>query len=211
MTFTKLARKQRLLRAALACLVGIGFADFAAAAAAQTYRVDPEQTTAGFAVSHLGIVRQRGHFDRAWGTIVIDPAGGAGGSIDVVIDPSSIDTGWNLRDDFLRSEDMFDVTRYPVVRFRSTHLEYRDGRIVAAEGDITLHGVTRSLRLNVERLACGRNPADGREGCGATVTGRLLRREFGMEFAWPLVGDDVDLDFAITAFRVRDEGETDAP
>jgi polyisoprenoid-binding protein YceI len=211
MNRTRFTRKQRLLRAALACVIALGFADFAAAAAAQTYRVDPEQTTAGFAVSHLGIVRQRGHFDRAWGTIVLDPAGVAGGRIDVVIDPSSVDTGWYLRDEFLRGADMFDIARYPVVRFRSTRLEYRDGRVVAAEGDITLHGVTRSLRLEVQTLACGRNPADGREGCGATVTGKLLRRDFGMVSAYPLVGDDVDLDFAITAFRVRDAGETETP
>lgn len=199
------------LPALLACLVVLGSADFARALAAEeTYRVDAGQTTAGFAVSHLGIVRQRGHFDRTWGTIVIDPDGTAG-SIDVVIDPASVDTGWNLRDRFLRGDDMLDVESYPVVRFRSTRLEYRGRRVVAAEGEITLHGVTRPLRLEVRRLVCGRNPVDGREGCGATVTGQLLRRDFGIAYAWPIIGDDIDLDFVIRAFRVRDEGETEAP
>jgi polyisoprenoid-binding protein YceI len=199
------------LPALLACLAVLGSADFARALAAEeTYRVDAAQTTAGFAVSQLGIVRQRGHFDRAWGTIVIDPDGIAG-SIDVVIDPASVDTGWSLRDRFLRGDDMLDVERYPVVRFRSTRLEYRGRRVVAAEGEITLHGVTRPLRLEVRRLACSRNPVDGRESCGATVTGQLLRRDFGIAYAWPIIGDDIDLDFVIKAFRVRDEGETEAP
>ncbi len=74
-----------------------------------------------------------------------------------------------------------------------------------------LRGVTQAVRLEVQWLVCGINPADGREGCGATVTGRLLRRDFGMDYAYPLVGDEVELDFAITAFRVRDEGETEPP
>lgn len=196
-------------RVAAATVLGLAAAS-PLASAAQTYRIEPELSAAGFAVSHLGIARQRGQFDRAWGKIVLDPAGGAG-SIDVVIDPASVNTGWNARDEFLRAEDMFDVAHFPVVRFHSTRLEFTGQQVIAAEGEITLHGVTQPLRLEVQRLACGTNPADGREGCGATVTGRLLRRSFGMDYAFPLVGDEIELDFAITAFRVRDEGETETP
>ena len=200
------------LRALFACLVILVSAGSGPAVAVRlTYQIDPERSTAGFAINHLGFIRERGQFNRASGTIVVDPAGIAGGSIEVVIDLTSVDTGWDLRDDFLRGATMFDVARYPIMHFRSRHLEYRDRRVVAAEGDITLHGVTRPLRLEVQGLVCGRNPVDGREGCGAVVTGHMLRRDFGIGFAYPLVGDDVDLDFAIAAFRIRDEGETTAP
>ena len=181
------------------------------AADAQTYRIDPEHSSAGFSVIHFGILREQGQFKRASGTIVVDPAGQAGGSIGVVIDLSSVDTGWDLRDDFLRGPSMFDIARYPKIRFRSRRLEYRDHRVVAAEGDITLHGVTRPLRLEVNNLVCGHTAADGREGCDATVTGRLQRREFGISFAYPLVSDDVDLEFTIVAFRVGSEAEAEAP
>jgi polyisoprenoid-binding protein YceI len=189
----------------VAILAGVVFAPMAARG--QTYRIDPEHSTAGFAVNHFGILRERGQFKRASGTIVVDPDGAAGGSIGVVIDLASVDTGWGLRDDFLRGPTMFDVVRYPQIRFRSRHLEYRDRKVVAAEGDITLHGVTRPLRLEVHRLACGHKAGDGRDECDALVTGRLLRRDFGITFAYPLVGDEVELDFSIAAIRVDDDAD----
>ncbi len=196
------SRKLRLGLAALASLAVLALAQFAATrAAAQSYRIAPERTLAGFAVTNLGVVRQDGHFNRASGTIVLDPARASGGSVDVTIDLSSVDTGWDTRDDFLRGENMFDVARYPVMHFRSTHVEYRDGHVVAAEGNVTLHGVTKRLRLEVQNLECGRVSTDGHESCRASVAGQLRRREFGMEFAYPFVGDVISLDFAITAVR----------
>lgn len=179
-------------------------------AGAQTYRIDPEHSVAGFAVNHFGILRERGHFKRASGTIAVDPAGVSGGSIGVVIDLASVDTGWDLRDDFLRGPSMFDVARFPRIRFKSRHLQYRDRHVVAAEGDITLHGVTRPLRLEVGHLVCGRITADGQESCDAMVTGRLQRSDFGMEYGFPIVGDDVELEFEIVAIRVGAEPDGEA-
>jgi len=80
------------------------------------------------------------------------------------------------------------------------------GRFERARGTITLGAKEKSGRIE-----CGIIPEDGQEGCGAKVTGRISRREFGMDFAYPLVGDDFDLEFAVTAIRVRDEGETEMP
>jgi len=79
---------------------------------AQTYRIEPGLTNAGFTVTYLGFSRQRGRFDRVAGRIVLDPAGQSG-TVDFVLDSASINTGWNVRDDFLRGERMFDVARYP--------------------------------------------------------------------------------------------------
>ena len=196
-----------LWRALLVCAGLVGLAAVVPAAAnAQVYRIAADRTTAGFTVSHLGILRQEGQFHRVSGTILLDPARAEGGSIDVAIDLSSVDTGWKLRDDFIRGEDMFDVARYPVMQFRSTHLDYRGRQIVAADGNVTLHGITKPMRLLVQRLECHMNSNDGRESCDAIVSGWLSRREFGMDYAYPFVGDVVTFDFAITAFRIRDEG-----
>jgi polyisoprenoid-binding protein YceI len=173
-----------------------------------TYRVEPTLTTLEFKVSHLGLSMQRGRFRDAWGRIVYDP-GAAAGSIDFVVDPASVDTGWNLRDAFLRSDDMLDVENFPVLRFRSSRLVFADGKLTAIEGDLTLHGITRPTTFSVARLSCGASPVDGREGCGAEASGTLKRSEFGMGFAASLVGDDVELRFLITAFRVPDAGESD--
>ena len=181
-----------------------------ASADSGTFRVDPELTSAEFAVMHLGISKQRGRFERTRGTIVLDGEGKTG-SIDFVIDAASVNTGWTLRDAFLKSEDMLDAERFPALRFHSTRLAFDATGLIGVDGEITLRGVTRPVRLEVKRVQCGAIPDDGREGCGASVAGRISRRAFGMDFAYPLVGDDVELDFGVTAFRVRDEGETETP
>jgi len=172
----------------------------AAGAGQQTYRIEPELTSAEFAVSHLGLSKQRGHFARTRGTIVLDPQA-HDGRIDLVIDATSVDTGWPARDEFLKGEDMFDTARFPVVTFRSTQLTFDDSRLVAVAGELTMHNVTRTVVLSVGRIDCGRTP-DDREGCGADVATTIKRSEFGMSYALGLVGDEIDLSFQVTAFRV---------
>jgi polyisoprenoid-binding protein YceI len=166
----------------------------------QAYRIDPELTSAEFAVSHLGLSRQRGHFLRTQGSIVLDPRA-RDGRIELVIDATSVDTGWSARDEFLKGEDMFDAAHFPLVIFRSTQLTFDGDRLVAVAGDLTMHNVTRTVVLNVGRLECGR-ASDDREGCGADVAATIRRSEFGMNYALGLVGDEIDLSFQVTAFRV---------
>ena len=165
-----------------------------AVAAPEVFRVDPEMTLAEFAVSHLGLSKQRGRFDRTRGIIVLD-AEQHSGSIDFVIDAASIDTGWKVRDAFLRSEGMFDAAHYPVVRFRSTQLVFDRERLIGVAGELTLRDVTRTVALKVERLECGREPEGGREGCGAGVATSIKRSDFGMNYALKFVGDNIDLSF----------------
>jgi len=169
-----------------------------------TFRVDPARASAAFAVSQFGFAVQRGRFDRMWGTIVLDAQRHAG-SIDLVIDADSVNTGWKLRDEFLRGENMFDAGRFPALHFRATQFAFEDARLVGVHGEATLRGVTLPVRLEVTRFDCRISLADGREGCGAAVTGRISRRAFGMGFAYPLIGDEVELEFALTAYRVSDE------
>lgn len=189
----------------------LALATFACAVAsdAATFRVAPEQTSVVFEVSNLGIASQ-GRFDLTSGKIVLDPERRAG-SIEFVVDAGSIDTGWNLRDAFLKSDLMFDVERYPSIRFHSSRLAFDGDRLVAVEGEITLHGVTRPVRFDVTRIECGVGSGPGRDSCDATVTGRISRSAFGMSFAIPLVGDEVALDFSVKAIRVRDAGEPESP
>jgi len=175
-----------------------------------TFRVEPALTTARFAVTELGMVSQSGRFERTWGSIVLDPAHG-GGSVDFIVDTTSVRTGWDLRDAFLRGERMFDVERFPVIRFRSTHMVYAGAQLVAVDGAVTLRGVTQPVRLAVRGLRCTSVPPYGREECGAVVATTISRAAFGMTYAYPLVGDEIDLTVLITALRVRDGGETGTP
>jgi polyisoprenoid-binding protein YceI len=186
------------------------FAAAAAGAAPEVYRVDPELTSTQFAVSHMGLSMQRGHFGRTRGTIVLDPEAHAG-RVDFVIDASSVDTGWTARDAFLRGEDMFDTAQYPVMRFRSTQLTFDDARLVGVAGELTMHNVTRPVELRVARLDCGKDPDSGRDGCDAEADTVIKRSDFGMSYAIGMVGDDIDLSFQVTAFRVPPEGEAEKP
>lgn len=162
------------------------------------YRLDPAHTRVEFSVVHLGVLRAEGRFTQATGTVVYDAAE-QDGRIGLDVTGESVSTGWTLRDSFLRGESMFDVEHHPVVRFRSTHLVFAAGRLAQVEGELTLRGVTRPVTLAVTGMDC---PAD-RARCTAHVDGSLRRRDFGMDFGWPLIGDDVALSFTIVA--VRDE------
>lgn len=175
-----------------------------------TFRVEPDRTTTSFAVAAWGVAVQRGRFERTWGSIVLDPAGTAG-SVDFIVDAASVRTGWGLRDAFLRGEAMFDAERFPVIRFRSTHLAYAAAQLVGVDGEVTLRGVTQPVHLAVNGLRCVSARTHDREECGAQVTTTLSRAAFGMTYAYPFVGDRIDLDFAITARRVRDGGEGELP
>jgi len=179
-----------------------------AAEAVSIYRVDPDLTSARFAVRHLGLSMQRGHFGRTRGTIALDSDAHTG-QIDFIVDAASIDTGWAARDAFLRGEDMFDTAHYPVVRFRSTRLAFDSARLVGVSGELTMHNVTRPVELHVARLDCGRDPDSGRDGCGAEVDTTIKRSDFGMNYALGIVGDDIGLSFQVTAFRLSSDQADD--
>jgi polyisoprenoid-binding protein YceI len=171
-------------------------------AAPDSYRVETELSSTNFAVTHLGISKQRGHFGRTEGSIVLDPQEHTG-IIDLTVDATSIDTGFGIRDAWLRGDDMFDVARFPVIRFRSTQLVFNQDRLIGIAGLLTLHGVTQSVVLKIERMHCGVIPDSGREGCGAEASSTIKRSDFGLTYAMGLVGNDIDLTFEVVAYRTQ--------
>ena len=175
-----------------------------AVVAAPTYRVEGNLTHAVFGVDHFGVFRFEGRFERVSGTIVLDPSTQKG-SVEFILDATSVNTGWDTRDAFIRSDHMFDVARYPSLRFRSNHLVWEAGALRAVDGEFTLRDVTRPLRLEVRDLQCAGTPAPGHESCRALVVGRISRAEFGMTYAYPIVGDEVEFVFTVTATRISDD------
>ena len=196
--------------ACLLVLLGALGASGAASCGAGAFRVDPEhhqRAILGGAARILeagGAARPHVGDDRHRRAATVE-------SIDLEIDTASVDTGWSLRDAFLRSEVMFDVVRYPRMHFHSTRLVYDGARLAAVEGEVKLRDVTQPVRFDVLRLECGARPDDGREACGAEVSGRISRGAFGMDFAYPLIGDEVDLEFVVNALRIRDTDEMRRP
>ena len=196
----------RLYRRALLLLLGALGTSASVAGGPMTLRVDPDRTSARFAVASLGVEKGYGRLGRTTGTIGMD-AQHRVERVDLEIDTRAVETGWDLRDAFLRSGVMFDTDRYPRMTFHSKRIVYEGSRFTAVEGDVTLRGVTRPARFEVNRLDCAAHAEEARETCGAEVVGRISRGAFGMDFGYPLIGDEVDLEFVVTALQGRDSDD----
>jgi len=170
-------------------------------AAPITYRIDRDATQVEYVARALGVIEARGRFTDVRGSIVLDREI-AQGDIDFEIDARSVDSGWMLRDAFVRGEPMLDATHHPLIRFRSSHVTFVDGRLTGIEGLLTLRGVTRHIALVVTQIACdGRSNGESTD-CAARAVADIKRGAFGMESYAPWVGDDVELSFVVVAHRV---------
>jgi polyisoprenoid-binding protein YceI len=147
--------------------------------AVQEFALDAGHTiiefSVGFAVSHV-----KGRFTQPRGTILYDAAHPESSSVTIIIDAKSIDTGWQHRDEHLRTSDFFDVGRFPVITFQSDRLR-RNGQGWIMEGPLTMHGVTRRVAIPFTFLeAPGRNAASGGLTLSAAGAIRLSRKDYGI-------------------------------
>jgi len=161
----------------------------------QTYVIDPDHTYPNFTVDHLGFSLMHGRFNETSGTIVMDREGD-GSSVSITIQADSIDTGYEERDEHLRSEDFFDVANYPEITYESRRVIFQGEDGATVLGDLTLLGETRRVSLAVTAINCGENPMSGDQTCGFNAYATLQRSDFGMDFALPAVGDQIDLRIA---------------
>jgi len=166
---------------------------------AASYQVDSTHTTAGFAVKHMMVSTTHGQFDTVAGKVEIDDADLTRCRIDVTIEAASVDTRNAKRDEHLRSADFFDVAKYPLITFKSSHFEKTaDGRLLAI-GNLTMHGVTRPVTLTIDSVAPPSKALSGATVRGASATGKLFRKDFGLvwnktlETGGVAVGDEVEL------------------
>lgn len=182
--------------------------------AGEVWTIDPLHSSVAFAIKHMRIATVHGRFGGFSGAIRFDPARPDDAAVEVEIDASTIDTREKRRDDHLRSADFFEVARYPVITFRSTGVELtspvrRDQWRVA--GDLTIHGVTRSVELAVEQTSGDPNPEAG-EVMAWSASTTISRKAFGLGFNLPLDGgglviaDRVAISLAIQARRGAIDG-----
>lgn len=170
------------------------------AAATDSYTVDPAHTYPNFAINHLGFSTMHGRFGATTGKITLDRAAGSG-SIDITIDASSIDTGHAKRDAHLRSEEFFNVGKYPTLTYKANKLKFSGDKLTGADGELTLLGVTRPVGLEVTAFACGPHPMNKKPMCGANATATIKRSEFGMSTYVPAVGDEVKITIEVEALK----------
>jgi polyisoprenoid-binding protein YceI len=168
-------REELTVAALIAVMAGPAFA------AADRYEIEPNHTYPSFEFSHMGISVWRGKFDRTSGRITIDHAAGTG-TADIVIETASIDFGLNKMDVAARSEDWFNVAKFPTATYKGT-LTFAGGVPRTVEGEFTLLGVTRPVKLTINSFKCIPHPMLKKEVCGADVEGDLNWAEYGMKMS----------------------------
>jgi len=206
------ASRKVLFAAAWLCAAAIAQAQRAPEAAAMpsqgpapgaTYVIDPTHTFVIYEIGHYATSTNRGRFGIRSGTVRID-AGGSSGSIDITIDVASVSTGVDALDRHLQSREFFDVAAHPVARFAADRITFSNTKVTAAEGALTIKGVTRPMTLQGRRFNCYLSPELRRQVCGGDFETTVRRSEFGID--WGLgVGfdDEVRLLVQVEAVRSR--------
>lgn len=178
-----------------------------ASAGTSTWNVDASHSTVGFSVRHLVISTVRGDFTKFSGKVQLDEADVTRSTVDATIDVASIDTRVADRDGHLKSPDFFDAAKYPSITFRSTKVAKAGAGRLLVTGDLTLHGVTKPVTLDVSASAEVKGMY-GETRRGYSATAKLDRKDYGLTWnklveAGPAVGDEVTLTLDLEA--VKDE------
>jgi polyisoprenoid-binding protein YceI len=173
------------------------------------WNFDKAHTNVEFVVRHMMVSNVRGSFGEYDGIINFDPANPAASSVEVTIQTASINTGVADRDNHLRSADFFDAATYPTITFKSTAVQVVDDNNVKLTGDLTMHGVTKPVTLDVEYLGQGNSPfGDVRAGFEAST--KINREDFGLgwnvalEAGGVLVGKEIKIQLAVEAVKVTE-------
>ncbi len=167
-------------------------------ATTSTWNIDPAHSAAEFKVKHMMISNVKGKFSGISGVLNRNDADHTRSSLDVSIDVGTVNTQDAQRDGHLKSADFFDVEKFPKMTFKSTHIE-KKGDGFAVTGDLTIHGVTKPVILNVEEVSEPTKDPWGNTRIGLEATGKVNRKDFGLtynaalEAGGVLVGEEVSI------------------
>jgi polyisoprenoid-binding protein YceI len=169
----------------------------AAFAAPMTYQSDANHTFVRFSYNHMGFSTQESRFNKVTGTVTYDAAAKTG-TVDIVIDTKSVDTGSDLFNGHIQGPDFLDTAQFGTATFKSTAVKFEGDKPVSIDGNLTLKGVTKPVTLKVTNFHSGQNMMK-KEAVGADATTKIKRSEFNMGKYVPMVSDDVTLSIAIEA------------
>jgi len=172
---------------------------FPAAAATTTWQIDPAHTAASFAVKHLMISTVRGEFKGITGTVNWDDQDISKSTVDVTIDAKTVDTSEPNRDKDLKSDHFFEVEKYPTITFKSKKVEQVSAGKLKVTGDLTIHGVTKEVVLDVEGPSASVKDPWGNTRAAISATTKVNRQDYGVKWnanidgGGVVVGDDVNI------------------
>lgn len=176
---------------------------------ATTWKIDASHSHVEFAVRHLMISTVKGRFGDVQGTVRIDESDFSKSAAAITIGVASIDTRDSQRDAHLKSPDFFDVEKYPTITFTSTRVEQKSDDRFTLIGQLTIHGVTEEVALDVTREGRGNDPWGG-ERAGFSATTQIKRSRFGLtwnqllEAGGVAVGDDIKIAIDVELVRVKE-------
>jgi polyisoprenoid-binding protein YceI len=165
-----------------------------ALAQTSTWVPDKAHSEVNFSILHLGLAKVRGHFGNIGGTIVLNENDIAKSSVNITIDVNTVDTGVAARDSDLKSPNFFDVAQFPTATFVSKSFA-KNGASLTVSGDLTLHGITKPVVLQVEGPTGPVTGMDKKSHAGFSATTAISRTAFGIGVKYPaaVVGDEVTL------------------
>lgn len=161
-------------------------------AAPETYALEQTHTEVVFSWTHFGFSKPTAKFMNAVGTLVLDEASPAASSVEVTFAIDGLNTGVAALDGHLKSKDFFDAATYPTATFKSTKVDVTGKDTAKVTGDLTIHGVTKPVTLDVKLNKIGAN-MKGVKTAGFSATGQIKRSDFGMGAYVPAVSDEITL------------------
>lgn len=176
---------------------------------AAEWKVDPNHSTAGFAVRHMMVSTVHGSFSGLKGTVDYDPANLDASKANLTIDTSTVDTRNENRDKDLKSPKFFDVEKYPTITFVSKRVIQQGQGKFQLVGDMTMHGVTKEVTFSVEGPMPAVKDGKGNLHSGASASAKINRKDFGLTWSGPLegggvtVGDEVELTVEIEMTQAK--------
>ena len=171
-------------------------------AAPVTYNIDPNHTFPSFAADHLGgLSVWRGKFDSSSGKIVLDKEAGTG-TVSITVNTDSIDFGVPKLNEHTKSADMFDVVKFPTATYEGKFTKFKVGAPTEIDGTLTLHGVSKAVKLTINKFLCKPNPMSKKETCGADASATLNRADFGINYGQPY-GFDMGVQLQIQVEGIR--------
>lgn len=176
-------------------------------ASASTWNIDADHSNVGFKVKHLMVSNVKGNFDKYSGVVDMNDKDITKSKVTVAIDPNSINTNLPKRDEHLRSAEFFDVAKYPTMTYVSKKWAKAAKGALKVTGDLTMHGITKEVVLNVEPFSKEIKDPWGNIRCGTSATATINRKDFGLawnnslESGGVLVGDDINISLEVEMIK----------
>jgi polyisoprenoid-binding protein YceI len=154
----------------------------AVSAAPVKYNVDANHTFPSFTADHMGgLSNWRGKIKSSSGTVTLDAAAQTG-TVDVKMDMSTIDFGHDKLNEHAKNDQIFNVPKFPDATYTGKLVNFKNGAPTEVDGSLTLHGVTKPVKLKINSFLCKPNPMTKKEVCGADASGKINREDFGVDF-----------------------------